>query len=58
MFAYVAPLQMKKFRRSLWPFSTRAVEGVGTSDSNAASFASGSDHLRLRELFGMSNLER
>ena len=29
MFAYVAPLQMKKFRRGLWPFSTRAVEGRG-----------------------------
>ena len=29
MFAYVAPLQMKKFRRGLWPFSTRATEGRG-----------------------------
>lgn len=29
MFAYIAPLQMKKYGRSLWPFSTRATEGRG-----------------------------
>ena len=29
MFAYVVPLQMRRFRRSLWHFSTRATEGRG-----------------------------